>query len=211
MTEKLNIYQRLNKIREAVDYLKKDTKVLNYKAVTHDKVTSELRPYLIKYGVMVVPRQISGAIEDTGKATQSGTPTTRYVAFYEIDFVNIDEPKDKCTVAIGSIAEDNNDKGPGKAVSYATKCAFLKLFSIETGEDDESRQEQKPTPITDAQLITLREICDSKNFPADRTLKKLAGKWGKKKIDEISQKDFDAVSVFLNEQPANEDLPKKDK
>ena len=211
MKEKLNIYQRLNEIRKSVDYLKKDAKVQGYKAVSHDMVTSEVRKHLITNGVMVVPRQISGVIEDAGKASSNGVPFTRYVAFYEIDFVNIDDPDDKCTVSIGSVAEDLNDKGPGKAVSYATKYAFLKVFSIETGEDDESRQEQKPVPVTDAQVISLREICETKNFPVDRTLKKLAGKWGKKKIEEISQKEYDAVSVFLNEQPANEDLPEKSK
>ena len=34
---------------------------------------------------------------------------------------------------------DNADKAPGKALSYAKKYAVLKLFEIETGEDEESR------------------------------------------------------------------------
>lgn len=34
---------------------------------------------------------------------------------------------------------DNADKAPGKALSYAKKYAMLKLFEIETGENDESR------------------------------------------------------------------------
>lgn len=34
---------------------------------------------------------------------------------------------------------DEGDKAPGKGVSYATKNAMLKMFSIETGEDDEGR------------------------------------------------------------------------
>ncbi len=34
---------------------------------------------------------------------------------------------------------DNADKAPGKALSYAKKYAVLKLFEIESGEDEESR------------------------------------------------------------------------
>jgi hypothetical protein len=37
---------------------------------------------------------------------------------------------------------DNQDKAPGKALSYAKKYAVLKLFEIETGEDEESRFQQ---------------------------------------------------------------------
>jgi hypothetical protein len=37
---------------------------------------------------------------------------------------------------------DNADKAPGKALSYAKKYAVLKLFEIETGEDEESRYQK---------------------------------------------------------------------
>jgi len=110
VAEQLNIYQRLNKIREAVAYIQKDAAVQGYKAVTHDQVTSEVRPQLIKYGVMVVPHEIEGELRDTGKTTKSNTPVTAYIGKYEIDFVNIDKPDEKVTVKIGALAEDQNDK-----------------------------------------------------------------------------------------------------
>ena len=154
----MNIYQRLDKIRDAVKYIQKDKKVEGYKAITHDMVTSEVRPCLTEHGVMTVPRQTYAELRDTGKATKTGTPITVYIATYDVDFVNIDEPEDRVTVTVSSIAEDHGDKGPGKAISYATKYAMLKLFSIETGESDESRQEQKPDYISEDQVIEIRDM-----------------------------------------------------
>ena len=169
----MNIYQRLNKIREAVSYIQKDANVEGYKAITHDMVTSEVRPHLIKNGVMVVPHQTAGELRETGKTTSKGTPFTAYVAEYTIDFVNIDEPDDRVSVQVGAIAEDHGDKGPGKAISYATKYAILKLLSIETGESDESRQEQKPALISDDQVIEINDLVNETGADLKRFLKYL--------------------------------------
>jgi len=142
--EKLNIYQRINEVRKKVDYIRKDKKVEGYQAVTHDAVTSELREHLITFGIIVVPRLISSTFKPSGSTTAKGIAWMIYEGWYEVDFVNMDTPEEKVTVPLESHALDYGDKAPGKATSYATKYAMLKLFSIETGESDESRQEQKP-------------------------------------------------------------------
>lgn len=203
-SEKLNIYQRINKIRLKVEYIQKDAKAEGYKAVSHDMVTSEVRPYLIEYGVVIVPRQTSSELRDTKKSTRSGTPITVYIANYEIDFVNIDDPSDKVTVPVGSAAEDHGDKGPGKAISYATKYAMLKLFSIETGESDESRQEQKPKGLSEEQQIKLREICESYDLPIEETLKAMGKKvFGVNKTEDIPEQRFDEACKLLEKKGAS--------
>ena len=156
----LNVYQRLNEIRRKVGYIQKDAKVQGYKAVTHDMVTSEIRQHLIDFGVMIVPHLITSSVIDTGAMTSNGTPIIRYEATYNIDFVNIDTPEDKVTVEMEGHALDQGDKAPGKCVSYATKYAILKLFSIETGESDESRQDMKPRPITEEQAAEIESLID---------------------------------------------------
>ena len=146
----LNIYQRLNEIRKEVAYIRKEKEVTGagtYKVVTHDQVTGEIRESLIKHGVMIVPRLIKSVCANSGTSTAKGIPIIRYEAFYEIDFVNCDL-MDKVTVSIEAHALDQGDKAPGKAISYATKYAMLKLFSIETGEDEELRPEMKASKIT---------------------------------------------------------------
>ena len=94
----LNIYQRINHVRAAVAYLKKEKQVSGagggYKVVTHDQVTAAVRPFLIQMEVVIVPHELESEVVLTGTATQNGTPWLRYQAKYKIDFVNIEDPKD---------------------------------------------------------------------------------------------------------------------
>lgn len=136
----MNIYQRLNEIKKEVDYIRKDKRVESYMAVTHDAVTAETRPFFIKHGVMIVPRELESAFKDTGAVSAKGTPSMRFEAKYRIDFVNIDEPTEVASVEFSSHALDFGDKAPGKAHSYAMKYAILKVLQIETGESEEGRE-----------------------------------------------------------------------
>ena len=135
----LNLYQRINEIRKAISYIQKDKSVStgggSYRAVSHDQVTAILREHLITFGVVCVPNLVTSKANDrVGDLKQF-----RYDATYSFDFINADKPAEKLTITIEAHAMDNADKAPGKALSYAKKYAVLKLFEIETGEDEESR------------------------------------------------------------------------
>jgi len=208
---KPNIFQRIDKVRQAVDYIQKEKKVEQYKAVTHDQVTSIVRPQLIKYGIVTILRQAPGeAMEDTGKSTSGGAPITRYRAFYELDWVNMDDPTDRVTTSIGAIGEDYGDKGPGKSASYAVKAMMLKTLNIETGESDESRQEQIPTPISDDHYTLLYEKCKELGFPPEQTLKAMAEKvYRIKKIQLLPADKFDNAIEMLEKKHEKENETKK--
>ena len=125
-----NIYQRINQCRKDVPYLKKDKKVQGYNAVTHDQVTAAVHDSFVINGIMVVPKQRDpGSSVNVGQ-TSNGTTIIRYEAFYDVDFVNCDDPQDRVTVSLEAHANDHGDKAPGKACSYAVKTAMLKLLSI---------------------------------------------------------------------------------
>lgn len=135
----LNIYQRINEVRKAIGYVQKDKAVStgggSYKAVTHDAVTGMVRDSLIKNGVVIVPSVVSAVFHPK----EPDAKQRLYEATFEVAFVNIDDPQDRIVTQQNAHALDNGDKAPGKAMSYATKYAILKLFNIETGEDEESR------------------------------------------------------------------------
>lgn len=156
----LNLYQRINEIRKKVDYIQKDKAVStgggSYKAVTHDAVTGILRQQLNEYGVICVPNLVTSKANDrVGDAKQF-----RYDATYSFDFVNCDKPEEKLTIIIEAHAMDNADKAPGKALSYAKKYAVLKLFEIETGEDEESRYGQEFDSSSYIELIKTSKNMD---------------------------------------------------
>jgi hypothetical protein len=108
-----------------------------------------------------VPCLTDSDIEVIGQ-TKNQTPIIRYAGRYSIDFVNADDPADRITVQSEAHANDHGDKAPGKATSYATKYAMLKLFSIETGEDDEGRVEpyEATKPITEEQTAALQAMIE---------------------------------------------------
>lgn len=138
----MNIYQRINEVRKSIGYVQKDKSVStgggSYKAVTHDAVTGMIRDALIAQGVVIVPSVTSCVFHPK----EPDAKLRLYEATYDIEFVNVDEPTDKVVSKQSAHALDNGDKAPGKAQSYATKYAILKLFNIETGEDEESRYQQ---------------------------------------------------------------------
>jgi len=146
----VNIYQRVNEVRKAVAYVRKDKRVGEggYLAVTHDAVTAETRDKFIEHGVVIVPSLVSAQTVLTGTTTKNNVPFVRYEARYRFDVVNVDEPADRITFELESHAIDQGDKAPGKAISYAKKYAVLKLLEIESGEDEENRQEQTASKVT---------------------------------------------------------------
>ena len=145
----MNIYQRINEVRKAVVYAKKEKAVEGYKAVTHDQITALTREHLVAQGVVIIPILAAQKTEATGTQTSRGTPFIRWEGSYRFDVVNADDPADRFTAEIAAHALDHGDKAPGKALSYAKKALILKLLEIESGDDDEGREEQhkpKNTP-----------------------------------------------------------------
>lgn len=159
--EKPNIYQRINAVMKKVSYVQKDAQVTNYKAVTHDQVTAVLRPHLLEAGIVVQIDQMKGKVIKEW-VTKSGANFHRYAGRYNVAFINIDKPSDRIVMAIEAHADDNADKAPGKAMSYATKYAMLKTFSLETGENEEGRYHEAD-PYTELQKAQFHELVETEN------------------------------------------------
>lgn len=157
----MNIYQRVQSVMQEVAYVRKDKQVENYMAVTHDMVTAMVRPHFVKSGIVLSPRVVAGQMVDTGRKSKSGNPAMRYEGTFEVDFVNMDEPTDKITIRLDAHADDYGDKAPGKALSYATKYAVLKLLMLETGENEEGRVAPEPPPLSESAELMLTRLRDS--------------------------------------------------
>lgn len=112
-----------------LDYIQKGSKTVNgqYRFASHDQVTAAVHPFLVKHGIVVIP-----TLETM---TQEGN---RSQAMMLSTFVNVDEPSDQFTVRYPGYGVDSGDKGPGKAISYAVKYAYLKVLCLETGEDPDN-------------------------------------------------------------------------
>lgn len=143
MSEVKNIHQRLLEVMKEVDYIQKENKKVNdqYTFVSHDAVTAKVRPFFVKNGILVVPtikshdkEKVITGYDKFNKVDKVGLLS---VIVMQIDFINIDDPKDRITVEYIGYGIDGGDKGVGKAVSYAVKYAYLKVLGLETGDDPE--------------------------------------------------------------------------
>jgi len=211
---KLNVYQRLNEIRKIVSYVQKDQSVgfgnNTYKAVTHDAVTATIRDHLIAFGVIVVPGLEEGLMLDTGRSTSSGTKIWRYEAIYQLKFINIDRPEDYFVMRVAAHADDTGDKAPGKCLSYAQKSGYLKILALETGEDDESRYAAVAAKISDEHHRDLILLCDKYEFPAAKTLKRMAATlYGLKEIGDLSDDQFETARDAITAKGEQHLLTKK--
>ena len=160
----LNIYQRINAVMKEVEYVQKDAGIsgggANYKAVTHDQVTSVIRKSMVTHGIVVQVEQLKSEML-IKRDVEAGVKMHLYSGDYAVSFINIDKGEDRLTTTINSHANDNGDKAPGKAASYAVKYAMLKTFTLETGESDESRSFEEPD-FTDDQKEMFDEILERK-------------------------------------------------
>jgi len=139
---KPSLLQRMSAVQSEVDYIQKERKQgMRYTIVSHDAVTAKVRPILVKHGVFYFPMRCA--------RTQMGNRT-------EVDmttrFVNVDDATDFIDVQTSGYGIDDQDKGPGKAISYAVKYALLKALGLETGDDPDLEQDVtlKPGPAVQA-------------------------------------------------------------
>jgi hypothetical protein len=177
MMSELNIYQRINAVMKEVEYVQKDGAIsgggANYKAVTHDQVTSVVRKSMVTHGIVIQVDQLKSEML-IKRDVEAGVKMHLYSGVYAISFVNIDDGNDRLTATINAHANDNGDKAPGKAASYAVKYAMLKTFTLETGENDESRSFEEPD-FTPEQKERFDEILESRVALDFITFSKMVG------------------------------------
>jgi hypothetical protein len=111
-----------------LNYVQKTTTKVNnmYTFVTHDAVSEAIHPLLVKHGIVML-----SSVDRWG---QDGNRTSADVT---VSFVNADNISERIEVKTFGFGIDSQDKGPGKAISYACKYAVLKTFVLETGDDPE--------------------------------------------------------------------------
>lgn len=155
--EGLNLYQRLNEAMKLVSYIFKDgmNEHQRYKYVTHDAVTKVAREVLMEVGVKAIPTDL-----DVQRFIETKTTTT--LLKMSIDFINIDNPEDHREIISYGEGTDNQDKGIGKAKSYALKYAYLKILGLETGLDPEQDSIERVEKVKKTKIIPSPKIMEEK-------------------------------------------------
>lgn len=183
-----NIYQRIIEVMKEVKYVQKSDKKVNgqYSFVTHDAVSAALHDPMAKNGIVMTSTIL--------ELTQDGNRTTAKI---EISFINCDQPTDRVNIVYYGYGIDPQDKGIGKAISYAIKYALLKTFCLETGDDVErdNIDYQPSKPAVDPEVL--------KKALADRK-KEIMGLVGEENIEFLKDYVKDLKTIYKNKK--EEDL-----
>lgn len=164
-----NIYQRINSVMKEVSYIQKENKKVNgqYTFVSHDAVVRALQGPLVENGIVLVPSVAS--------LNQDGNRTTVKM---QLDFVNMDQPEDRISIFAYGYGIDTQDKGVGKAISYAVKYGLLKQFCLETGDD----VEKDSTEYVPQEALVNNEIIKQALHERKKLILELAGKENKEAL-----------------------------
>lgn len=139
-----NVYQRISKVMQEVQYLGKDDMVVTnaysgagYKAISEEKVTTEIRKSLIKNGIVIVPIEMEHTRDDEVLKDKTGNEKVSRLATVNVKYriQNIDDKEDYIIAVSSGTGVDTQDKAVGKAMTYAYKYLLLRTFAIPTGED----------------------------------------------------------------------------
>jgi len=164
----MNIYEKMSAIMQDVQYLTKDDQVkfgtTSYKALSEEKVTGIMRAELIKHKLVIYPIQQS--------ASRIGQ-ITHVDVMYRL--VNVENPEEYIDIASCGDGADSQDKGSGKAMTYAFKYMWLRAFALPTGED--------PDKISSAELDEkLKYVCADCGIPISNTKTRSGEIWEADKI-----------------------------
>lgn len=142
----MNIFQKMSAVTNELQTVAKNLivntgKNNSYKAVSERDIIDAVKPLEIKYGIYSYPwdRQIiesqtlDSESEYQGKVTKKTTFFSRIKTTYR--FVNIEKPDEYIDMVTFAEGIDAQDKGSGKAMTYADKYALMKAYKISTGDD----------------------------------------------------------------------------
>jgi len=197
METKLNIYQRINEVMKEQIYVKKGSAGQGT-GVGYDDLIVVLSPLLIKHGIVVTA-------EKTGDSSDRETKKGVYIfqSDFNVSYINIDNPDDRFTTLIEAHAMDAGDKAPGKAITYATKTSMLKVFSVESGDNEESRikdimEASKKATMTRTQLT---KYIQDKGYTTDQVEKGMNQNTGRtESFGKMSIPDIYDMVTFWSQQ-----------
>ncbi len=153
----MNIFQKMAAITAELQTVAKNltvqqTKTSSYKAVSERDILDAVKPLEAKYGVYSYPigrtvlesNLLESESEYQGKVTKKTTFMTRIETVYR--FVNVDKPDEYIETITFAEGIDTQDKGSGKAMTYADKYALMKAYKICTGDDPDQNTRGKKNP-----------------------------------------------------------------
>lgn len=146
MEGKTKILEALAKLQREVEFIPKERRDnLNYEIVSYDGLLDEVRDKALANGLMLIPSKCHqtncSPYERQGKSYNNAPPASVHMKYdsYVFDFTVWHVSGESLTVSVPAVGVDEQDKGPGKAITYAAKSAWLQLLMLKRGDDPDTQ------------------------------------------------------------------------
>lgn len=163
------LLRKLVEVRKAVPYLQKAQNGHQYSYVGSSNVLAAVREKLDEMGLVLFPKVISREVTQTVATNQDKYGNTKnsitYFTelFFEFTWFDSESGESYVVPFYAQGIDTNNEKGVGKAMTYAEKYFLLKSFNIPTDNDDPDAFQKKSGQlsvdyISEAQVNELKGL-----------------------------------------------------
>jgi len=193
MAERMNIYQKLAKIRKQVEVVQKNKSGYGYKYVTDDELLAKITAGMDRYGVSLIPNIVPDTLEvqpytykKTKKEKQNGQFVTyeenvnEFITTSDMQYiwVNNENPEEKVVVNWSMVGQQSDaSQCLGSGLTYSMRYFLLKYFNVATPDDDPDawRSKQKAAEVAEDKVVAEQIIAvldtEIKSFLADNPKK----------------------------------------
>lgn len=182
--ERLNLYQKLARIRKMTEVIQKNRAGFGYKYVTEDEILARVTAGMEKYGVSLIPRMVPGTTEVTpihyvkrdvkndkaGKQIVTEKSVDEYLITGQIEWewINDETPSENIVVPWMIVGQQNDASQTfGSAWTYSSRYFLLKYFNIATSDDDPDNYRAKKA---EAAMQEQKEILNSIIAEIEKTI-----------------------------------------
>ena len=172
----LNLYQKLSKIRKAVEVLEKDKSGYNYRYVTDALILSKITGLMDNLHVSLIPSVVPGTMQITPYAYTKTKVNKRTNEVYDeksaeiltqaemiYTWINDDNPTERIDIPWIMVGQQEDaSQSFGSGLTYTYRYFLLKYFGISTVEDDPDswRSTQKEAAEAENREIAEKTIAE---------------------------------------------------
>lgn len=176
MAERMNIYQKLAKIRKQVEVVQKNKSGYGYKYVTDDELLAKITAGMDRYGVSLIPNIVPDTLEvqpytykKTKKEKQNGQFVTyeenvnEFITTSDMEYIwiNNENPEDRVVVYWSMVGQQSDaSQCLGSGLTYSMRYFLLKYFNVATPDDDPDawRNKQKAAEVAEDKAVAEQII-----------------------------------------------------
>lgn len=171
MEQHLNIYEKLAKIGEPIQILKKTKKGYNYTYVPEEEILAGIQNGMRQYKVSLIPHIVPNSTKtqmvttEKTRAAKDGRIYTEYVNEYLVtgemtfSWVNTENPDERVEVPwYFSGQQPDSSQAYGSALTYASRYFKLQFFQVATTDDPDALIAKKKEREAQENKAVLTEI-----------------------------------------------------